>query len=70
MAAVVSSNPTGSSFFFYFLKPSMSIVYRNVRFVLKTKNPNQINLIQNRKKNALFARINSIESGHFCIIIT
>ena len=25
---------------FYFYKPSVSILYRNVRFVLKTKNPN------------------------------
>ena len=38
MVAVVSSNPTGGNFF-YFLKPSMSILYRNVRFVLKMKNP-------------------------------
>ena len=39
MVAVVSSNPPGGNIFFYFLKPSMSILYRNVRFVLKTKNP-------------------------------
>ena len=41
MVAVVSSNPTGGSFIFYFLKPSMSILYRNIRFVLKTKNPDK-----------------------------
>ena len=37
MVAVVSSNP-GILFF----KPSVSIMYRNVRFVLKTKNPTNI----------------------------
>ena len=41
MVAVVSSNPTGRNFFFYFLKPSMSILYRSVRYVLKTKNLNR-----------------------------
>ena len=40
MVTVVSSNPTGGHFtFFYFLKSSVSILYRNVRVVLKTKNP-------------------------------
>ena len=38
MVAVVSSNHTGGKFFFYFLKPLMSILYRNVRFGMKTKN--------------------------------
>ena len=32
---VVSSNPTGGNF----LKPSMSLLYRNIRYVLKTKDP-------------------------------
>ena len=38
----MSSNPTSGNFIFYqkFLKPLMSIFYRNVRYVLKTKNPN------------------------------
>ena len=41
MVAVVSSNPIGGNFIFCwnFSNPSMSILYRNVRFVLKTKNP-------------------------------
>ena len=41
MVAVVSSNPTEPAFFFYFLKLLMLILYRNVRFVLKMKNPNE-----------------------------
>ena len=42
MVAVVHLNPTGGSFIFHwnFLKPPMSILYTNVRFVLKMKNPN------------------------------
>ena len=39
MLSVVSSNPTGDNFIFYFLKTSVSILYRNVKFVLITKNP-------------------------------
>ena len=43
MVAVLSSNPTGGNFF-YFLKPLVSFLYRNVRFVLKTKNPSVTSL--------------------------
>ena len=37
---VVSSNPTGGNFIFLWtiFKPSMSILYRNARYVLKAKN--------------------------------
>ena len=43
---VVSSNPTGGILFLLkCLKPSMSLLYRNVRYVLKTKNP--IRLLKN-----------------------
>ena len=39
---VVSSIPTGGNFIFCsnFLKHSMSVLYRNARYVLKTKNSN------------------------------
>ena len=41
MVAVVSSNPTGGNYIFCwnFSKTSVSILYRNARFVLNTKTP-------------------------------
>ena len=45
MVGVVSPIPPETILFFYFLKPSVSILYRNVRFVLKLKTPIGGNLL-------------------------